>query len=115
MVMGDYPGEGIGVKGFTSDRGSIPKEPPETPSPVCIPGLGTSGILKEESCEADLGMTPAAAAAAAEEEEEDEPSILAAARSSSLNLNKKALKIRSDPCTFFNSQTKGTRTCVAQK
>ena len=29
--MGHYQEDGIGVKGFTSDRGSIPKEPPETP------------------------------------------------------------------------------------
>ena len=30
-TMGHYQEDGIGVKGFTSDRGSIPKEPPETP------------------------------------------------------------------------------------
>ena len=87
-----------------------------SPSPVCIPGLGTSGILKEESCEADLGMAPAAAAA---EEEEDEPSILAAARSSSLNLNKKALKIRSEPLHLFQFTNQRdlslSRTCGAQK
>ena len=28
-VMGHYQEDGIGVKGFTSDRGSIPKESPE--------------------------------------------------------------------------------------
>ena len=30
-IMGHYQEDGIGVKGFTSDRGSIPKESPETP------------------------------------------------------------------------------------
>ena len=29
--MGHYQKDGIGVKGFTSDRGSTPKESPETP------------------------------------------------------------------------------------
>ena len=30
-IMGHYQEDGIGVKGFTSDRGSILKESPETP------------------------------------------------------------------------------------
>ena len=50
-------------------------------SPFCIPGLGTSGILKEESCEADLGML------AAVEEGPFVDVAAAVARSSSLNLN----------------------------
>ena len=31
QLMGHYQEEGIGVKGLTSDRGSIPKESPRDP------------------------------------------------------------------------------------
>ena len=66
--------------GIKSDINALKLKSPL--SPFCIPGLGTSGILKEESCEADLGMLAPVA--------EEGPFVdvaAAVARSSSLNLN----------------------------
>ena len=44
-IMGHYQEDGIGVKGFTNDRGSIPKESPPRPRGRSLRDQG--GLLRD--------------------------------------------------------------------